>query len=125
MSSTSPSNIQHHNNEPRITFRMKKSRTLKITFAVGLAALCNACMFYPRTYTVYDEECKMMTKKMELGVTEYTHLSSCSGDDCIDELFFLGFVGAVSAVVSGTVVVSGNMVYWMEKQMNCENSRTS
>lgn len=104
---------------------MKKSRILKFFFVTGLIFLCNACVFYPRTYTVYDRECEIMTKKMELGVTEYTHFSSCSDDECIDELFFLGFVGAVSAVVSGTVVVSGNMVYWMEKQMNCENSRTS
>jgi hypothetical protein len=83
------------------------------------AALLQGCIYVPRTTSVYDEECKTLTKYMTLQPAQIGHFGSCHGRDCVYVLVALGAVAAASAVVSGSIVVAGNAVYWAEKQGQC------
>ena len=46
-------------------------------------------------------------------------VGSCTGDACAYFLVGIGAVVATTAVVSGSVVVVGNTVYWLEKRGKC------
>jgi hypothetical protein len=81
--------------------------------------LVQACVYVPRTTSVYDEECRTHTRHMTLQAAQIGHFGSCHGRDCAYVLVALGAVAAASAVVSGSIVVAGNVVYWAEKQGQC------
>lgn len=83
------------------------------------AAFLQGCVFVPRTTTNYDAECMIETKKMALRPEQIGALGSCSGRDCVVALAAFGVIAAASAVVSGSIVVVGNVVYWLEKQGKC------
>jgi hypothetical protein len=87
------------------------------------AALLQGCVYVPRTTSVYDEECKTHTRWMTLQPEQIGHFGSCHGRDCVYVLVALGAVAAASAVVSGSIAVAGNAVYWAEKQGQCAINR--
>jgi hypothetical protein len=79
----------------------------------------SACVYVPRTTTSYDEECRVETRHMKLEAAQIAAIGSCSNRDCAYVLVALGAVAAASAVVSGSIVAVGNVVYWLEKQGKC------
>jgi hypothetical protein len=81
--------------------------------------LLQACIYLPHTTTVYDEECKIERRHMKLRAEQIGTLGSCSGRDCAYILVAFGAVAAASAVVSGSIVIVGNVAYWAEKQGKC------
>ncbi|HET7793682.1 MAG TPA: hypothetical protein VFL64_09890 [Rhizobacter sp.] len=91
----------------------------RILPALVSAALLVGCA-YPKTIRVYDEECGITAKKMVLDVSGAGTLGPCINYDCIAQLVTqAAFLGA-STVVSGSIVVAGNVVYWLEKQKDCK-----
>jgi hypothetical protein len=84
-----------------------------------VAALLQGCVFFPHTTTVYDEACKLETKQMTLRPEQFGYIGSCGGRECVYVLVALGAVSAASAVISGSIVVVGNVVYWLEKRGKC------
>jgi hypothetical protein len=91
-------------------------------FALG-ALLLQGCIFYPHTTHVYDDECKVRARQMTLKGEPLLQVTSCSSN-CEAVLVVLGAVSAASVVVSGTIVVAGNAVYWFEKQGHCQAARS-
>jgi len=81
-------------------------------------ALC-ACVYVPRTTTSYDEECHVETRQMKLEAAQIGAIGTCTNRDCAYVLVALGAVAAASAIVSGSIVVVGNVVYWLQKQGKC------
>ena len=77
----------------------------------------------PKTISVYDEECKVVAKQMVLDVRSANAAAECSNKECIGQAIGIGVVLATTAVVSGSIVVAGNVVYWLEKKRNCQPSR--
>lgn len=73
----------------------------------------------PRTVEYYDEDCGVVARKMVLETTEALPLQHCSNQGCAAQILaqLAGF--AVSAVVSGSIVIVGNVAYWAERQRNC------
>lgn len=96
----------------RIVGRMK-------SFLILAAALLQGCVFLPRTETAYDEKCELHYRQMTLEAHVGQFPGSCSGKDCGYLLAALGLIAAGSAAVSGTIVVTGNVVYWAEMQRRC------
>ena len=84
-----------------------------------LSLLLAGCIYVPRTTSVYDEGCKTYTRHMTLQPEQIGHFGSCHGRDCVYVLVAVGAVAVASAVVSGSIVVAGNAVYWAEKQGKC------
>ena len=79
-----------------------------------------ACVFVPRTTEVYDFDCRVSSRQMDLQAVEIGGLGRCHGRECGVILVAVGATAAASAVVSGSIVVVGNVVYWLEKQGRCQ-----
>lgn len=87
-------------------------------------ALCSlaACVFVPVTTERYDPDCRITARQMTLQSVQLASFGSCHGNDCAALLVFVGATAAATAVVSGSIVVAGNVVYWFEKQGQCLSS---
>lgn len=91
----------------------------------GLAAAAVAlslwgCVYAPRTVSVYDPDCQIVTRHMVLDGQQVAAIAHCHNEGCLALLVTMGAVSAVTAVVSGSVVVVGNVVYWFEKRSQCK-----
>lgn len=82
-------------------------------------ALLGGCVYLPSTSTVYDEKCQIYERHMTLEVQQVGAILGCRGEECAGVLVLVGAVTVATAVVSGSVVVIGNVVYWLEKQGRC------
>ena len=90
----------------------------------GLAAamvllMLSGCIYLPRTTQVYDPQCQIVSRQAVLEVQELGGIRHCSNDGCRAFLVAAGVVTVASAVISGSLVVAGNVVYWLEKQGQC------
>lgn len=87
--------------------------------ALALALLAPGCVVVPRTTEVYDEQCQIQARHMELEVQQVGVLGHCVNEGCVAMLVVFGAVTAASAVVSGSIVIAGNVAYWFEKKGEC------
>ena len=87
------------------------------------SALAAGCIVVPQTREVYDPDCRIMRREVTLEPTVVSGFVGCSGDrDCAALLAAMGLVSAASLVVSGSVAIVGNAVYWFERQANCRRT---
>jgi len=91
----------------------------RAAFACAAALALPGCIFVPRTTAVYDAACQIEARQMTLEQAQIGNLGSCQGKGCAELLVAMGAVAAASAVVSGTIVIAGNIVYWFEKEGRC------
>lgn len=99
--------------------RLRTSRSAMI-FTIATSALLQACVYVPITKEVYDADCRITSKHMELEPVQIAAISHCSHNDCVAILAVATATAATSAVISGSIVVVGNVVYWFEKQGQCK-----
>lgn len=85
-----------------------------------LPLLLQACVLVPRTTEVYDADCQVMSRQMNLAPVQIASIQGCSNSGCAVLLAAAGATAAASAVVSGSIVIVGNAVYWLEKQGRCQ-----
>ena len=78
------------------------------------------CIVLPQTEIVYDPDCKMHTRQVTLQAAYIGGFQRCAGDGCVAMLAAAGFVTAASVVVSGSIAIVGNVVYWAERQGRCQ-----
>ncbi|MBL8330609.1 MAG: hypothetical protein JNJ71_17360 [Rubrivivax sp.] len=86
--------------------------------AVAAWALAG-CVVVPVTRDVYDPDCRLMRREVMLEAAMLGQFHSCSGQECSALLATLGVVSAATLVVSGSLAVVGNVVYWLEHEANC------
>jgi hypothetical protein len=102
----------------------------RISLVTLLAFLINGC-FAPAI--VADRSgCQLVSKKLELvhfeagsDVLRQIASSDCQNAECL--LFILVGVSVISAtsfIVSGSIVVIGNTLHWIEEQGKCQESST-
>ncbi|HEW97980.1 MAG: hypothetical protein DRR16_28730 [Candidatus Parabeggiatoa sp. nov. 3] len=103
----------------------------RISLVTLLAFLINGC-FAPAI--VADRSgCQLVSKKLELVhfeegsevLMQIASSSDCHNAECL--LFILIGVPVISAtsfIVSGSIVVIGNTLHWIEKQGKCDDSGT-
>jgi len=105
-----------------------RSISLILCVAIGLSG----CIFYPRKVAynnlAYDRTCEPIHKEMVLDKVTFGKLSDwnlhpfmsqCSDNACLALIFLPVITSASTYVVSGSIVVAGNVVYWLEKKMEC------
>ena len=102
----------------RTRFVGARLRVVRLIVALATCAL-TACVMVPVTREVYDADCRMMRREVTLEAAVIGGFASCSGQECSALLATLGIVGAASLVVSGSLAVVGNVVYWLEHEANC------
>ena len=93
---------------------------------ISLAAICalsfaiSACVVYPEVTTYYDADCKIEARQLELK-SEVLANADCGGGGAVAGACWAALlgVGTASAIVSGSIVVVGNTVFWLEKKGKC------
>ena len=79
----------------------------------------SSCIAVPKKEMVFSEDCGYLVKKMTL-TTEYIGvLDSCQSEDCLALFVIAGAVGATSLVVSGSITIIANVIYWLERKSEC------
>jgi len=78
--------------------------------------MLSACAYYPKQIEVYDSGCNVTYKKLVLGKDKSNiGVGSCKNEVCIASLLSI----PLQALVAGSVIVAGNVIYWFEKEGTC------
>ena len=100
----------------------------KILIISALTFGLMGCVVYPNVTTNYSEKCKTEKKKIELSIEQVGDfkMRNCSGDhDCkaqfVSQLAGAAILLPVSAIVSGSIALVGNTMYWLQEQ-SCSTS---
>lgn len=93
---------------------------LTLTLGLGLAAVLQGCVYVPRTTQVFDPECQRVSNHMVLQEVQVAAIHNCANEACIALIVGAGIVTAASVVISGPIVVAGNVAYWFEKKAQCQ-----
>jgi hypothetical protein len=81
--------------------------------------LLSACIVLPRTEIVFDDDCKIQKRQMVLDVHQIGWFGGCANEGCVALLVGAGAVATATAVISGSIAVVGNVVYWLERRGQC------
>jgi hypothetical protein len=98
----------------------------KVTLIFLSSSLC-ACIVAPKKVASYDAQCRVSTQKIELTVEqiEVFDAANCLVHSCTQEIINALAISTLaittSAVVSGSIALAGNTVYWLESQGECPN----
>jgi hypothetical protein len=103
--------------------RLKALRPLTLPASIMPLLMLMACVFVPTSKPVYDRDCRVTSKEFELQPVVLQGMQHCHHEECAAMLVVAGAVAATSAVISGSVVVLGNVAYWLEKQGQCNRNR--
>lgn len=87
------------------------------TFTLSLLVSITSCAYLPASKPALnqDESCQMLTNELELKEVQLIESSHCAGDACA---IFIA-VPASSFIVSGSIVLIGNTLHWLEKNGTC------
>jgi len=89
--------------------------------ALGCGLLAG-CVFLPETTTRYDPACGVMQRHMVVRAYQIAAFAQCSNEGCAELLVLAGAVSAASLVVSGSIALVGDTVYWLEARTRCPAS---
>ena len=93
---------------------------LRTAFTAILAsALASGCVLVPVTTAEYDPDCQVVRHHMELQAVQVAEINQCNGQGCGAVVIAALGVTAASAIVSGSIVILGNMAYWAERRVGC------
>ncbi|MCK5603963.1 hypothetical protein KAR91_18900 [Candidatus Pacearchaeota archaeon] len=98
---------------------MKYSKIRNICILIFIIFTLQSCVVLPKT--VEDESnCELYTKQITLemkAIPDFTYISGCHDEICLLLLFA---PVTVSAVVSGSIMLAGNTIHWIEKEGRCD-----
>ena len=84
--------------------------------------LLSACVALPVIDYSRPIPCAMVTRELMLTVVEMRDAYRCQrADDCLAALALGSALFMASTVVSGSVVIVGNTLHWMESNGRCTN----
>lgn len=92
-----------------------------------LSSSVGACVVVPKKVASYDGKCMVSTQKIELTMEQIQTFNDidCFSKSCKSELtgalLTSTLVATTSAIVSGSVALIGNTLYWVESQGECPN----
>lgn len=113
-----------------------RNRTFYFFTALGLLSLIvSGCVFYPKAVENEKPKCELVTKQLTLDVytmesNDAYHLSNdlnranranCKEPECLLLASPIIAVSAGSAIVSGSIVVIGNTLHWIEENGRCKD----
>ncbi len=112
-------------------------RLIGLLVVLMLSMPMQRCIFLPKTAPQVDQDCLLATKSMTLhmytsealieeAVDEMVEAiaSECQEPECLLVVAPIVAISVGSLVVSGSIVVTGNTIHWIEKQGRCPDSVT-
>lgn len=103
--------------------KVRNGASHSVMLIIIVVAMLQACVFVPVTKTVYDTDCQVTSKHMELEPVQVAAINHCNHDTCVAILAAASVTAVASAVISGSIMVVGNVVYWFEKQGQCKRAK--
>ena len=98
-----------------MTFRFKAFSIALVLASVGLYS----CVYLPMTTKEYDPDCGIIKRHMSLRTNQVEAFVGCQNEGCVELLMLAGVVSATTFVVSGSIAVVGDVVYWLEAKKLC------
>jgi len=110
-----------------------------LSLIVILVLIISGCVYFPKPESdIDDRKCQLVTRSLTLDVynltPEYTAAAndmhqqiqeeSSEAESLVVVLLAPIAISAGSLIVSGSIVVAGNTVHWIEKQGKCDASAT-
>ncbi len=107
----------------RILVKVGVSQIKKPMCSLLTLVLLQACVAYPQKLTDPDDKCcELIFRSHALGVNDAgLKLLMHSTGDIMGALVLSGIVFGGTAIVSGSVVLLGNTVHFLEKQGRCDD----
>ena len=97
------------------------ARLIATAGALLASLLLKACVFLPEVVEERENSCQLYTKQLRL---EFAHADfsgvTCSGEACTAVLTAMLVISATTLVVSGSIVVVGNTIHWIEQSVSCD-----
>jgi hypothetical protein len=96
----------------------------RLSLTLLSSTLC-ACIVVPKKVSSYDTKCMITTQKIELTVEQVKTFNEidCLHRSCKAELMGAiatsSFATTASAIVSGSIALAGNTLYWLESKGRC------
>jgi len=98
-----------------MTFRFKACSLVLAFASMGLYG----CIYLPTTTAEYDPACGIIKRHMSLQANQVEAFVGCQNEGCLELLVLAGVVSATTFVVSGSIAVVGDVVYWLEAKGQC------
>jgi len=107
---------------------------------VVLLLLISGCVYFPKSESdIDDQKCQLFTRSLTLDVYDRTSEYAASVNDmhqliqgnCTEaECLLIVLLTPISVptssfILSGSIIVAGNTIHWLEKQGKCPDSATS
>ena len=94
-----------------------------ISIALILVNL-SACAIYPKFDNDANPQCDVFTRQftLDIAIDDKTCTKSDNGGELLLCIGLSGVLFTASAVISGSIVIVGNTVHFLEQQGRCENS---
>lgn len=95
---------------------------------IFMTCLLSSCVYYPKVaIQPYHRGCELVIKQLEIDV--YTKLGdsivhgmhSCDDEACLAVLALAVSIPVTTFVVSGSIILANNTLYWLEAQVKCED----
>jgi len=98
-------------------------RIQKILVSAFLAFFSSACVYVPvvNENDSASANCNTFTKSMSLDSVELQGSGRCQNQGCVAILASAVVVSAGSAIISGSIVLTGNTIHWLEYQGTCSD----
>ena len=93
---------------------------MKTILSLIIALIVSGCIYTPKKVIIYDEMCDIEVKHMKLESNQIKSLTACENENCYASILGAGVLSAGSVIISGSIVVTANVVYWFEKQVQCQ-----
>lgn len=96
---------------------------IKSIVCITIILLLQACVSYPKQVPSKDyKRCELVSKEYRLEMNDVGLKVLNKVGDPIGALVLTGIVVSITTVVSGSVVIVGNTVHFLEKQGSCDDS---
>ena len=106
-------------------------RIIVISFILVMICLCSSCIMVPKVDRSNEPKCKLVTKKLTVDTkkADFRKLSDWRGGGggggdaraAIVVLAGIGIVYSTSAIISGSIMVTGNTIHWIEQEGTCDD----
>lgn len=98
----------------------ERARLRRMALALSSVLWLQACIVVPRTVTTQEPDCAVLSRRVELEAVAIENLGHCRNNaECSGLLVVAGVTAVASAVVSGSIAIVGNIVYWTERKGQC------
>ena len=89
---------------------------MKLLIVIGLITSLSSCSFYPKQIEYYDSDCDIKYKKLIMKQSNFgMRRGDCNNEACIAAIISI----PIQAIVTGSIVIAGNTIFWLEKEGRC------